>query len=156
MINDYTSISGNGRISDRLLTFVESQLDRDRYQEQHWEGTFGEYLDLVQDQPAVIRNAYQRIYDMVLSHGWEKIRRFKADIVRYHFFSDPFEDGADGIGADRQAKEHAEPGPDQRNRPGQSPHGRGDTDRTMGRRLLAAPGSNGAPAVLMTTCSLRA
>jgi serine protein kinase len=97
MINDYTSISGNGRISDRLLTFVESQLDQERYQEQHWEGALGEYLDLVQENPAVIRNAYQRIYDMILSHGWEKVRRFKQDIVNYHFFSDPFEDGADGI-----------------------------------------------------------
>ncbi|MCB9847561.1 MAG: serine protein kinase [Phycisphaeraceae bacterium] len=97
MINDYTSTSGNGRISDRLLTFVESQLDRERYQEQHWEGGYAEYLDLVQANPAVMRNAYQRIYDMILSHGWEKIRRFKQDIIRYHFFSDPFEEGADGI-----------------------------------------------------------
>jgi len=97
MITDSKSLSGNGRISDRLMSIVESQLDRDGYQEQHWQGSFDEYLDLVQQRPEVVRNAYQRIYDMILSHGWEKARRFKTNIVRYHFFSDPFEDGADGI-----------------------------------------------------------
>src|SRR5262249_42479129 len=47
--------------------------------------------------PAVVRNAYQRLYDAILSHGSEKYRLFKKDCVRYHFFSDPFDNGADGI-----------------------------------------------------------
>ncbi|QYU66014.1 hypothetical protein J4558_13460 [Leptolyngbya sp. 15MV] len=31
------------------------------------------------------------------SHGFEKYRVFKKECVRYHFFSDPFDHGADGI-----------------------------------------------------------
>ena len=37
------------------------------FREQHWEGTFWEYLDIVTENPAVARNAFQRVYDMILS-----------------------------------------------------------------------------------------
>ena len=33
----------------------------------HWEGSFFEYLDIVKKNPSVCRNAFQRMYDMVLS-----------------------------------------------------------------------------------------
>jgi serine protein kinase len=47
--------------------------------------------------PGAARNAYQRVYDAVLSHGYEKYRLFKKECVRYHFFSDPFDNGADAV-----------------------------------------------------------
>jgi serine protein kinase len=88
---------------NRLLGLIESSLDRGRFHEQHWDGSFEQYLDIALRTPAVARNAYQRVYDMVMSHGSERYRRFKRDLVRYHFFSDPFENGADGIfGLDEQ------------------------------------------------------
>ncbi len=80
-----------------LLGAIESRLDRRQFQDHHWEGSFKDYLELAQANPAIARNAYQRVYDMILSHGWEKYRRFKTDLVRYHFFSDPIDDGADAI-----------------------------------------------------------
>jgi serine protein kinase len=80
-----------------LVSLIESRLDRKRFQEQHWEGTFWEYLDLCMTNPGVARNAYQRLYDAILSHGFEKYKLFKKECVRYHFFSDPFDNGADGI-----------------------------------------------------------
>ncbi|MEO1479518.1 MAG: serine protein kinase, partial [Bacteroidota bacterium] len=52
---------------------------------------------LCDQNPAVLRNAYQRAFEAILSHGWEKYKLFKRDSTRYHFFSDPFDDGADGI-----------------------------------------------------------
>src|SRR5207248_2974610 len=55
------------------------------------------YLEIAETTPAVVRNAYQRLYDAVLSHGFEKYKLFKRECVRYHFFSDPFDNGADGI-----------------------------------------------------------
>jgi len=82
---------------NRLVDLIDSKLDRRRYQDHHWEGSFEEYLALAQDRPASARNAYQRVYDMILSYGWEKYRRFKRDLVRYHFFSDPIDQGADAI-----------------------------------------------------------
>ena len=80
-----------------LVSLIESRLDRKRFQQQHWEGTFWEYLDLALANPGVVRNAYQRLYDAVLAHGCEKYKLFKKECARYHFFSDPFDQGADGI-----------------------------------------------------------
>jgi serine protein kinase len=81
----------------RLAEVIDRHLDAQRYREQHWSGTFWEYLDLCEVQPGVVRNAYQRLYDAVMAHGFESYRLFKRDVVRYHFFSDPFDNGADGI-----------------------------------------------------------
>jgi serine protein kinase len=86
-----------GRNSGDLVSLIESRLDRRRFQDQHWEGTFREYLDICEANPGVVRNAYQRLYDAVLSHGSERYKLFKKECVRYHFFSDPFDSGADGI-----------------------------------------------------------
>src|SRR3569623_874989 len=47
------------------------------YKELSWEGSFEDYLNLVRKTPQVTRNAYQRLYDMVLSHG---IDDFKAKV----------------------------------------------------------------------------
>ncbi|MCC6678000.1 MAG: serine protein kinase [Phycisphaerales bacterium] len=80
-----------------LARVVESRLDRRKFQDQHWSGTFWEYLDLCAQNPSVVRNAYQRVYDAIVSRGFEKYKLFKKDCIRYHFFSDPFDNGADGI-----------------------------------------------------------
>jgi len=86
-----------GLVGKDLIGAVESRIDRRRFQDQHWSGTFWEYLDLCAQNPAVVRNAYQRLYDAVLSHGFEKYRLFKKDVAKYTFFSDPFDKGADAI-----------------------------------------------------------
>ncbi|MBX3458666.1 MAG: serine protein kinase [Planctomycetes bacterium] len=62
-----------------------------------WEGSFNDYLKLVMDDPRVARNAHQRVYDMVLSHGTKEFKQFKETLVRYNFFSDPFNEGQDAI-----------------------------------------------------------
>lgn len=80
-----------------LASLIESRLDRREFREVHWEGTFFDYLGLVQARPLIVRNAYQRVFDAVMSHGSEKYRSFKKDCVRYHFFSDPFDRGQDAI-----------------------------------------------------------
>ena len=84
-------------MAEELISLIESRLDRQRFQEHHWSGSFWEYLGIVEQNPAVLRNAYQRAYDAIMAHGSEKYRLFKKDCVRYHFFSDPFEAGADAI-----------------------------------------------------------
>jgi serine protein kinase len=90
-----TPIPGQG--GPDLISLVESRLDRRRFQDQHWEGSFRDYLVIAEKNPAIARNAYQRVYDAILSHGCEKYKLFKRECVRYHFFSDPFDNGADGI-----------------------------------------------------------
>jgi serine protein kinase len=88
---------GQSPASKDLVSAIESRLDRRRFQDQHWSGTFWEYLDLCAQNPSILRNAYQRLYDAVLSHGSEKYKVFKKEAIRYHFFSDPFDHGADAI-----------------------------------------------------------
>ncbi|MFN0132711.1 MAG: PrkA family serine protein kinase [Phycisphaerales bacterium] len=84
-------------MADDLISLIDSRLDRQRFQEQHWEGSFSDYLAMVEKNPALARNAYQRLYDAVVSRGFEKYKIFKKECIRYHFFSDPFDQGADGI-----------------------------------------------------------
>ncbi len=84
-------------MADELISLIESRLDRQKFQDHHWSGSFWDYLAIVQQNPMVLRNAYQRAYDAIMAHGSEKYRLFKKDCVRYHFFSDPFENGSDAI-----------------------------------------------------------
>jgi serine protein kinase len=63
----------------------------------NWTGTFQEYLDLVKSDPRVTRNAFQRMYDMVLESGTEEYVDFKKPIVRYKFFDDAKNNGKDAV-----------------------------------------------------------
>ncbi|ACY17147.1 putative serine protein kinase, PrkA [Haliangium ochraceum DSM 14365] len=69
----------------------------DEYRELHWEGSFDDYLELVRKNPRVTRNAFQRVYDMVLSHGVEEYIDNKKRIVRYKFFQDTINGNSDAI-----------------------------------------------------------
>ena len=92
-----TTSSGPSSGKNPLVSIIDRRLDQNRYREQHWEGTFWEYLDLAIDNPTVSRNAFQRVYDMILSYGTETASQFKQEITRYKFFGDPIEHGADAI-----------------------------------------------------------
>ena len=63
----------------------------------HWEGSFAEYLDIVKKNPNVCRNAFQRMYDMILSWETSSYVEYKKNIVRYKFFDDPIEHGRDAV-----------------------------------------------------------
>ncbi|CAG0997854.1 hypothetical protein PHYC_02679 [Phycisphaerales bacterium] len=94
----YQGREASGPLAGRdLVAAVESRIDRRKFQDHHWTGTFWEYLDTCAQNPAVARNAYQRLYDAILSQGYEKYKAFKKECIRYRFFSDPFDNGADAI-----------------------------------------------------------
>ncbi len=84
----------NGR---ELLQSVASQQNLDAYQQEHWQGSFDDYLDIVRLNPKVTRNAHQRLYDMVMSHGTYEIDSGKDTLTRYSFFDDPMGEGQDAI-----------------------------------------------------------
>ena len=71
--------------------------DVEHYRELNWEGSFEEYLKIVCENPEVTRNAYQRVYDMIIRYGTEEYTDSKKKLVRYNFFRDEMEDGRDGI-----------------------------------------------------------
>lgn len=69
----------------------------------HWHGSFPEYLTKLKETPAIARNAYQRMYDMILSAGVEEYTLLKQKMLRYKFFDDAQNNGADAVfGLDSQ------------------------------------------------------
>ena len=85
-----------------ILDGIRSQLDLTDFQRLNWDGSFQEYLDMVLKQPAVTRTAYQRLYDMIISHGTEDIYENKDKLTRFKFFTDFASRHGDGIyGLDR-------------------------------------------------------
>src|SRR5438128_4919860 len=86
-----------------ILNAMRQQLNLSDYRKKHWEGTFDEYLDIVAERPDVTRTAYQRLYDMLLSHGTEEVYEQKEKITRYKFFTEFAAQHGDAIyGLDRQ------------------------------------------------------
>jgi serine protein kinase len=80
-----------------LLDLIRERIDPRVFREHHWEGSFSEYIDRVCQNPAIARNAFQRIYDMILYFGTERYSRFKEECTRYGFFADPIDTGVDAI-----------------------------------------------------------
>ena len=80
-----------------LIAMISGRQNLADYQKKHWHGTFAEYLDIVRKDPKVTRSAYQRLYDMILSHGTEEVVVNKEKHVRYKFFEDLDFSGQDAI-----------------------------------------------------------
>ncbi len=89
-------------IGKAILASLRQQLNLSDYRKTHWEGGFEEYLDIVREHPEVTRTAYQRLYDMIVSHGTEEVFENKEKITRYKFFTEFAAKHADSIfGLDR-------------------------------------------------------
>src|SRR5271165_2089942 len=80
-------------MTERIAAMQDFRL----YRELHWEGGFEEYLATVRERPQVTRNAYQRIYDMIISYGTEEYIDNKKRLVRFNFFKDETGGGANAI-----------------------------------------------------------
>jgi serine protein kinase len=81
----------------QLLEKLASQNPLPDHARSTWTGTFADYLEIVTAQPRVTRNAHQRIYDMIVSHGCEERIIHREKITRYHFFDDPIGGGQDAV-----------------------------------------------------------
>ena len=79
--------------------FSDRMLEQTQGAGLYWTGSFYDYLDQVSKNPLVLRNAFQRLYDMILSWGIEEEARGsgKKKIVRYKFFRDPIGGGVDAV-----------------------------------------------------------
>jgi serine protein kinase len=70
-----------GRLSD-LVSNETTQ----NFQKLHEELTFDQYLDKCYENPKIVRNAFQRIYDMIVSQGSYEIDRYRKKVTVYKFF----------------------------------------------------------------------
>src|SRR5580700_2388511 len=85
-----------------LLNELRTHVDLNDYRKLHWEGSFEDYLNIVLENPEVTRTAYQRLYDMILSHGTEEVHENKEKLIRFKFFTEYANRFSDGIfGLDR-------------------------------------------------------
>src|SRR4030095_8217928 len=89
----HMTIAAQGSWVERIAKLQDSK----QYAELHWEGSFEDYLSLIRQNPRVTRTAFQRIYDMILSHGKTEYIDNKKKLIRYHFFSDERFGGRDAI-----------------------------------------------------------
>jgi len=83
--------------SVNFRTLVEKWQSQNPVMAAHWSGTFHEYLDLVKSDPKITRNAYQRMYDMIVESGTEEYIDFKKHVMRYKFFDDHDNGGKDAV-----------------------------------------------------------
>ncbi len=80
-----------------IFSLVKERYNVETYRALNWTGSLQEYMGIVVDRPAVVRTAFQRLYDMILSYGTEEYVDSKKRIVRYRFFDDPVDGGKDAI-----------------------------------------------------------
>ncbi len=79
------------------MSFVAGLHSPKNFQDLHWEGTFAEYLEKVKDNPGISRNAFQRMYDMIVGFGTSQFMEYKKEVTHYKFFEDPFDNGKDAV-----------------------------------------------------------
>ncbi len=88
--------------ANAILESLRSQIDLTDFRKLHWEGSFQDYVNIVLETPEVTRTAYQRLYDMIMSHGVEDIYENKDKLTRFKFFTEFASRQSDGIyGLDR-------------------------------------------------------
>ena len=81
----------------RVYSLIEKSVDLDKYRELTWEGSFDDYLTLVLENPRVSRNAFQRLYDTIVSYGTVEYKLMKERMVHFNFFDDPMDGGRDAV-----------------------------------------------------------
>ena len=79
-----------------LLDQFSSRQSPDNFRQEHWQGSFADYVDLVKANPKVTRTAFQRLYDMLIDEGTYPVEGSKT-LIRYRFFDDPDGGGQDAI-----------------------------------------------------------
>ena len=79
-----------------LINSVTDQC-RETHEHSNWKGLFSDYLKKVLENPNISRNAFQRVYDMIVSYGTEEVTKNKNKLTRYKFFLDEQHGGKDAV-----------------------------------------------------------
>ena len=80
-----------------LTSMLSEWQGNKKFRDLTWSGSFQDYLNLVKENPKVTRNAFQRMYEMILERGTEEYTDFKKQVIRYKFFDDIDNDGKDAV-----------------------------------------------------------
>jgi len=80
-----------------IISLVAEKQDLSHFRKKNWTGSFEQYLDLVRKDPRITRNAFERIFDMILSYGTESYQECRESRTHYNFFDDPENNGSDAV-----------------------------------------------------------
>jgi len=90
-----------------IISLIRDRQDISRFRKKHWVGSFEQYLDLAREEPRVTRNAFQRVYDMIVSYGSEVYEPSRGVMrTHYNFFDDPMDGGRDAVFGLEEPLEH--------------------------------------------------
>lgn len=92
-----TKKSRDSTNDNKIVSLIKGMQNVEEFKELTWEGSFSDYLSLVQKNPKITRTAFQRLYDMLISYGTEEYQEYKEKLVKYKFFDDPIDNGRDAI-----------------------------------------------------------
>jgi serine protein kinase len=81
-----------------IIDLIGRSQDLEKYRRENWSGSFSDYLELARQHPQVTRNAYERLYDMIVSHGADVYEPQRGERrTHYRFFDDPLDKGRDAV-----------------------------------------------------------
>jgi serine protein kinase len=74
-------------MAQSLQTLLKkSTKTKTNFKELNWTGSFDDYIKIINKSPRTPRNAYQRLYDMIMSHGTIEYEYCKKKYTKYNFF----------------------------------------------------------------------
>jgi len=74
-------------VTNSTLSKYTRHYDRERFVTLNESMTLDEYLTKCTENPRLLRNAYQYVYEMIMSDGTEKFKRFRKTYTKYNFFT---------------------------------------------------------------------
>ena len=83
--------------SKKFQELLKTWQNKSEHQDLSWVGSFDDYLDLVKENPRITRNAFQRMYDMIMTKGTEEYVDVKKRMIHYNFFDDADNNGKDAV-----------------------------------------------------------
>lgn len=90
-------------------SLVDGLWSEEHYKKKHWEGTFEDYVKIVQENPFACCSASTRIHNMIMDEGIEnpesedqielgrKIFGEEVKVVKYNFFKDLYNEGEEQL-----------------------------------------------------------
>ncbi len=82
---------------DTFLDQISGEFKEAQAKDKYMETGFSDYLELIREDPKIVRNSYQRLFDMVRSYGKTTVEEGGEEVPRYEFFDDPFGGGEDAV-----------------------------------------------------------
>ncbi|MCA2959658.1 MAG: serine protein kinase [Silvanigrellales bacterium] len=83
--------------SGSVFELVKEVYSPQHYNELNWEGSFEDYIEIVQKNPKVARSAFSRMFDLIMHFGTYDFVEHKKKLTHYKFFDDPLGNGKDAV-----------------------------------------------------------